>query len=406
MSKYNFTKRTIDNLPLPMQGKSVDYYDEIQRNLFVRVTCAGSRTFYVRRKISGISERIFIGRYPDISVEQARRSAAAIMGQIAMGSNPQESIRAAREEATIGELFTNYIEQYARGRCLRAKDMERDFERYVKDWRERKYSSVKKSDVQTRFNDVFREHGPGAANHILILMRAAINWNLRHGFIEGANTWAGLRCYKIQARERFLKPNEMEAFFSAVGRITDDTIRDFIAISLFTGARKSNVLGMRWDQVDFDLAIWRIPLTKNKDSQTVPLTKPAMTILKRRRLALNKKSPWVFPGKDPNLHLVDPKRSWQTLLRKAGISDLRMHDLRRTLASYMAIDNQSLSIIAKALGHKSTVSTQIYSRLTNDPVRQAMEQAQERMFVAANTDAQRDVSDDRLDETERVENHG
>jgi integrase len=88
----------------------------------------------------------------------------------------------------------------------------------------------------------------------------------------------------------------------------------------------------------------------------------------------------------------------------AGISDLRMHDLRRTLASYMAIDNQSLSIIAKALGHKSTVSTQIYSRLTNDPVRQAMEQAQERMFVAANTDPQRDVSDE--DETERVENHG
>lgn len=120
--------------------------------------------------------------------------------------------------------------------------------------------------------------------------------------------------------------------------------------------------------------------------------------------SLNNKSPWVFPGKDPNLHLVDPKRSWQTVLRMAGISDLRMHDLRRTLASYMAIDNQSLSIIAKALGHKSTVSTQIYSRLTNDPVRQAMEQAQERMFVAANTDPQRDVSDE--DETERVENHG
>lgn len=267
MIRNNFTKKVVDKLPLPTKGKSVDYYDELQRNLFFRVTNAGSRSFYVRRKISGISERIFIGRYPDLSIEQARKNAAAIIGQIAMGSNPQESKRAARDEATIGELFANYIEQYARARCLRSRDMERDFDRYIKDWRDRKYSAIKKSDVQTRVTDVFRQHGPGAANHILILMRAVINWNLRHGFIEGLNTWAGLKCYRMQARERFIKPSEMEAFFTAVGRITDETIRDFIAISLFTGARKSNVLSMRWDQIDFDLAIWCIPLTKNKDSQ-------------------------------------------------------------------------------------------------------------------------------------------
>ena len=75
------------------------------------------------------------------------------------------------------------------------------------------------------------------------------------------------------------------------------------------------------------------------------------------------------------------KRPWYKLLKDAKIKDLRLHDLRRTLASYMAMDNQSLQIIGKALGHKSVASTQIYSRLMNDPVRKAMESAQEQIRI-------------------------
>lgn len=202
-----------------------------------------------------------------------------------------------------------------------------------------------------------------------------MNWNLKNGTII-SNPWAGVKQYKVQDRERFLRPDEMEAFFVALMK-QDELIRDYVLISLYTGARKSNVFAMRWDQIDLELAVWRIPLTKNKESQFIPLTSSAVELLKRR--FDTRKGPWVFPGRSPEDHLVEPKRPWYKLLNDAKIKDLRIHDLRRTLASKMAMDNQSLQIIGKALGHKSVASTQIYSRLMHDLVRKAMESAQEQI---------------------------
>src|SRR5262249_17880665 len=113
-------------------------------------------------------------------------------------------------------------------------------------------------------------------------------------------------------------------------------------------------------------------------------------------------SEWVFPGQKPGTHLQEPKATWRKVVKLANLSDLRMHDLRRTLGSYMAMSNQSLQIIGKALGHKSHTSTQIYPRLANDPVRQAMEKAQTDMFAAAGllTDGSHVVNDDDADSSE------
>jgi integrase len=158
-------------------------------------------------------------------------------------------------------------------------------------------------------------------------------------------------------------------------------VRDYVYLSLFTGARQANVLAMRWDQIDFGLGIWTIPRTKSGDSHTIPLTSSALEILSMRRQSA--KGEWVFSGDGKTGHLVEPKKGWRALLKEAGIKDLRMHDLRRTLGSYMAMGNQSLHMIGKALGHKSPTATQIYSRLAYDPLRQAMEKAQSDMFSAA-----------------------
>jgi integrase len=135
---------------------------------------------------------------------------------------------------------------------------------------------------------------------------------------------------------------------------------------------------MRWDQIDFDLHLWHIPITKNKESQTLPLTELAMRLLEDRH-ERRESDEWVFPSNSVTGHVVEPKAGWRKFLDRTGLKDLRMHDLRRTLGSYMAMNNQSLQIIGKALGHKSTTATQIYSRLASDPIKQAMEVAQASM---------------------------
>ncbi len=383
--KITFTKKKLESLPLPSGESRAEYYDEQVHNLMVRVSSSGGLTFYVRRKVDGISRRILIGRYPDLSIDQARKKAGDILHAIA-NKTVDFSSGVPEIEArvyTVYELFDLYMESYAKDRCTRYDDMRKDFHRYINDWRNRNHTAISSIDVQNRLNHVRNNNGPSAANHLLILMRAAMNWNLKNGTIT-SNPWAGIKQYKVQARERFLHPDEMTAFFEALKK-QDELIRDYVLISLYTGARRSNVLAMRWDQIDLELAIWRIPLTKNKESQTVPLTSSAVELLKRRYDA--RKGPWVLPGRGGESHLVEPKRPWYKLLEDAEIEDLRLHDLRRTLASYMAMDNQSLQIIGKALGHKSVASTQIYSRLMNDPVRKAMESAQEQIRILGKFDS-------------------
>jgi integrase len=151
-------------------------------------------------------------------------------------------------------------------------------------------------------------------------------------------------------------------------------IRDLIYVLLFTGARKSEVLTMRWRDVDLQAGDWRVPEPKNREPRRVALAGAARSIL-QRRLANASSSLWVFPGKDPAKHVVDIKRAWERIRDHAGIEDLRVHDLRRTLGSWLLAGGADLVTIQKALGHKDFSSTLVYARIDIDVVRQKVDRA-------------------------------
>ena len=119
---------------------------------------------------------------------------------------------------------------------------------------------------------------------------------------------------------------------------------------------------------------------------TVALSPKAIEILERRKDASNG-GEWVFPGLGSTGHLVEPKAAWQRICKRAGIEDLRIHDLRRTLGSWQAATGASLPVIGKSLGHKSLGATQVYARLNIDPVRIAVNRAVDAMMLAANEPA-------------------
>jgi integrase len=379
--RINLSKKAISDLPTPPAGKRAEYYDTQVRGLMVRVSDKGHKAYYARRKQGGKSQRLLIGEFPETPLEEARKKALELCAAISRGNNPRKKTLL-RAEPTLGELLEAYLQEHARPRCLAAKEIEAVFRRYIRDWRDRKLMSISAADVQRRLNEIAKRHGKVPANHTLTYARAAINWCIKNALVSGENPWVGVKKFKTQPRERYLKPEELEKFFRLLKDLPNDSgIRDYIYISLFTGARKANVLGMRWEQIDFDLAIWTIPLTKSGDSQTLPLPTFVLELLIARHA--NRDSEWVFPGKGKTGHLVEPKMGWYNLLKAAEIEGLRIHDLRRTLGSYMAMGNQSLHMIGKVLGHKSPTATQIYSRLAHDPIRQAMEKAQNDMLAAA-----------------------
>jgi len=341
------------------------------------VTPAGTKTFFLYKRIDGKPERLLLGRFPDISIENARKAAMAAKGEIAVGKNPQKAKQAIRAEMTFHALFVEYMEKYSKVHKKSWAYDEREVNKFLKHWFKRKISSITKAEVERLHAKLGRENGIYQANRLLERIRSIFNKAAGWGW-EGVNPAVGIKKFKERSRDRFLQPDELPRFFEAVAKEPNETARDFFMISLLTGARKSNTLAMRWRDINFITETWRIEDTKNSDPQTVHLPKQAIEILTERKW--ESESPWVFPGHSASGHLADPKKAWMRILKEAEIENLRIHDLRRTLGSYQAATGANGYIIGKSLGHRSQQSTAIYARLNLDPVRDSVNKATDVMF--------------------------
>lgn len=390
---FAFTKKQIDAIGLPHDGRRDYYFDTQVRGLQLAVYPTGRKSFYLFRKIKGRPERILIGPYPDLSIEQARGKASEFNAAIARGENPADERRKLNNEATLQEAFDSFLQGYKKPKRKTWEEDEAQLRRYLDwdkspRWRKRKLSEIRHSDVEGLHVTVGEENGPYAANRLLALLRAVFNYAVKHGW-SGPNPAAGITKFPEQARERFLQGDEIPRFFKALrAETTDALFRDYFTLLLLTGARRANVMAMRWEELNLAMATWTIPDTKGGGPLTLPLVPEAVAILKARKKSAGE-NPWVFPTrakgkKSASGHLEEPKGAWNKLLDAAGIEDLRLHDLRRTLGSWQAATGASLPVIGKSLGHKQHATTMIYSRLNLDPVRNSVTNATRAIFAAAN----------------------
>lgn len=378
MRQFTFTKQTIQRLPLPATGMAT-YRDTKEKGLSLWITATGAVAFFVRKRIGGRDERVKLGTYPEMTVEQARVAALKAKAAIAGGANPNLEKTRLRQEITFKELFDEYMERYSKRHKKSWEFDEREVNKFLSQWFSRKISAITKQDIAKLHDKLGKENGLYQANRVLERVRAMFNKAIEWGW-EGTNPSLGIKKFREKARDRFLQADELQRFHAALAQEKNETARDYFMMSMLTGARKSNVLAMRWDEVNWQRAEWRIAETKNGEPVIVPLLPAAIALLERRRKGTNKA--WVFPSDRTNSHFADPKKAWQRLLKAAKINDLRIHDIRRTLGSYQAITGASLSIIGKSLGHKSQQATAIYSRLDLDPVRQSLARATEVMFAS------------------------
>jgi integrase len=221
---------------------------------------------------------------------------------------------------------------------------------------------------------------PTTANRTLALVSSLYNFGIQERSYAVKNPAEKIKKYSENERERFLYPDEIPQFFQALAQEENSDMRDYFLVALLTGVRKSNTLAMRWDELSLQRGEWRI-ITKGKSPQTVTLSPEVIEILKDRQNSANNE--WVFPSNGKTGHLVEPKKAWRRLLTRAKLSDLRIHDLRRTLGSWQAKTGASLLTIGKSLNHKSTQSTAIYARLDLEPVRESVNLATAAIFTAA-----------------------
>jgi integrase len=426
--RIHFTK---DALEAYEPGERPYYvWDTDERGLCLLILPSGVRTYYFRFRGGGPSRRLRLGAFPGLSVAKARRKAVSARGKVADGKDPSEETRERRAEMRLEELLKVYVADHLLlnrkpKAAVSAEQLVRD---YLADLVGLKLSDVTRKRVaewHVRVSQVSKSRANRALEVLSAACSFAIMRELAPARWSGVNPCHGVKANREASRSRFLQPAELGRLLEALKPEPVD-LRDFFLALLYTGARRANVQAMKWSDVDIEQGVWRVAAGESKsgDPLAIPLVDEVQTILKRRkgdrdklirraaatlhidatsmtlreaqhrsverRKAVHAET-FVFPGLGASGHLVEPKTAWARVLKRAEIEDLRLHDVRRTVGSWLAGQGANAFVIGRALGHKSLAATAVYARLDLDPVRVAM-QTVATAFAKAGADAQADAA--------------
>ncbi len=381
MDKIAFTEKRVAELAPPAAGR-LEVADAKCPGLVLRVTSNGSRTYSLFKRVNGRLVRLTLGTVPAMTVDAARKTVHAHLADMVKGIDPAAVKRAVRAECKLADLWTCYLDLHAKPRKKTWQDDQRMYEKYMVTLHGKRLSAINQDVVVKWHGQLAKDHGPIQANRCKALLATMYAKGSKAVGFTGVNPCIGVKNFAEASRERFLLPAEMQTFFAALA--TEEPYwQAFFLLCLFTGSRRGNIASMEWRELDLQNAVWYIPATKtkNKKPTTIALCAPAFAILQTRYDQRNG-SPYVFPAFKGDGHLIDPRKSWDRILTAAKIENLHMHDLRRTQGSWQAAMGISLAIIGKSLGHADLKSTQIYSRLQMDPVKDAVSRASVAMMQA------------------------
>jgi integrase len=399
MSIARITKRTID--ALKPTTREFTRWDDAVAGFGIRVRPSGAKSFVVVYRAGpgrGARVRRFtIGNVGKITPDSARARAKAILGAVAMGDDPADRKATERDVPTVAELADRFLADHVRvKRKASTEERYRDIlHRIVKP-----ELGATKADKLTRMQ-LTRLHSslartPVQANRMLAVVGSMYAFGSRIGLLaEGVNPARRIDKFKESRRERFLTADELKRLGKAIRRAETTGVpwivdhlnqntkhvpktRRFTPIApstaaalrllLFTGCRVGEILQLRWDYVDVGRGCLFLPDSKT-GRKTIVLNAPALSVLN----ALERIGPYVIPGEDPQQPRTDLKRPWAAVTRAAGLTGVRLHDLRHTYASFGAGSGLGLPIIGRLLGHSQAATTARYAHLDNDPLRRASE---------------------------------
>jgi integrase len=370
------TKKLVDATKHPAQGQAF-LRDEELRGFALRIT-PGSKTFILEKEINGRVRRMTLGRYGALTVEQARDLAKEKIGEIAKGTDPADDRQVRRQSATFGELEQLYLERHAIHKKSASNDLIL-FKLHLAAWRSRKLNSITKADVCSRHAEMGATGSTTNANRMVALVRCLFNLAIDWGLHPGPNPASRMKMFKEISRDRFVTPDELPRLWTALQHEPNPFVRGAFVVGLLTGARRAEVLSMQWADLDLQQSLWRIPITKAGRPHYIPL--PIQVVEELLKLPRLDGNPYVFCGRWGKSHLINVAKPWQRIRKEAGLTDVRIHDLRRTLGSWLVAAGASLPLIGKALNHSQASTTQIYARMQLDPVRLALDANATKMLM-------------------------
>jgi integrase len=391
----NFTERFVMNVKPPTIGRAV-YWDSSSRGLGVTVQATGTKTFFWARRVNKRLIWHTIGSADDFTLPSARQRADEINSQVGKwreaGCVGPVPVERARQAVTLSELFDTYcVKQLARAKnpVKSIKDAKWFFDAYLTPLANREIASITRSELRELHGKLGEKNGPVGANRALQLAKAIINYGISSEVYEGGNVASKIDLFPEYSRERVAQKTELVRLFAELAQDREPSrdLRDFVWLALLTGARKSDVLSMKWSDLALADNRWTVAATtKTGRAYDVALAPRAIAILEERAARRKKgdECAWVFPSHGATGHLRDLKRAWKKLLERAQITNLRQHDLRRTLASMQLKKGAAMATVGKSLGHAAgSQATAIYARPDFSMVSEAVNAAASAMLALA-----------------------
>lgn len=368
-----------------------------------------SKTYIVQFKLGGRggqNRRVLLGKTTVLTPEQARDRARKILATVAEGRDPVAEQQAAkRRRISIAELADLYMKDGAAEKPnKKASSWQTDrsnIERHIKPllgaraahlltqaevakFQQDVAAGRNRADVKTKKRGrAIVEGGKGTAARSLAVLGAMLQFAVSRKLIE-SNAAKGVPLLKLQPKERFLSDAEVARLADTITAMESElaisrSATIAIRMLLLTGARKSEILGLRWEWVDTERSVLRLPDSKT-GAKAVPLASAALELL----AGLPRNSNFVLPAAKGDGHYTGLQKEWERVRKRADLAGLRLHDLRHSFASFAVADGNSLFMIGRVLGHKQARTTEGYAHLADDPLRAVADRTANRIAAAMN----------------------
>jgi integrase len=379
--KERLNNTLVDNL----QATGSDYrvWDTVTSNLNVRVTPAGAKTYYLfYRNSDRLARWLKLGKPPAMSVEQARQLARSHQFQIDLQHDPFAEREDRLRDPDMTKLWAAYLDQHA----LPKKGI-RSIEEDKRLWRlhiaptlgRAKVRSVSVADIRSLHAGMRHKHG--AANRMRSLLSKMMNLAIENEWRD-SNPCRFVQKYPEKAKQRYLSRDEIVRLLETLESDVDRCAATIIKVLLLTGARKSEIMNMRWCDLSLDgeQPTWTLRAGQQKGERSFqtdtarPLDIAVAKLLSEWRTQLSVVSlEWVFPSeRKVGTPRRDIKYAWNRIRSKASLLDVRIHDLRHTYASIAVNAGVPLAIVGKTMGHKTYKTTERYVHLTDESQRKAV----------------------------------
>ncbi len=385
------TVRALNNLSKHPPVERVELQDQAVPSLRARVTPKGVVSLSWFRWVGARARRVTLGRWPGVSLDDARDAARRKDLDLAAGLDVVPARGATDGRSILSAVWASYFE-HSKSHRKRPDDAASRW-KHLASFKDRPLGSITEQDVERWHRTLGRSTGQVTANRCLGLLSALYNRAIRSGF-RGKNPCAFVERFAESPRTRVLQGHETTRLLASLEAESDADLRDFIRLGMSTGARRGNIAAMRWSELDLHAQLWSISGAdaKNGLPLVLPLGADAIAILRRRAEENRESSDYIFPARRAN-----PKypyqTSWQPRVRRvfdrAGLPDIRFHDLRRSFGTYCLNSGTDLALVSALLGHRQLSTTAaVYAHATAATLRAVVDRTTVHLLATA-TESQR-----------------